>query len=357
MLAVIKQGQCACWIRNTVDDAIAARELLRHAGVSDSDLFLFHARFAMIDRLAIESRVLESFGPDSNAECRRGKILVATQVVEQSLDLDFDVMISDLAPVDLIIQRAGRLCRHRRDALGNRADTEGRGLPTLWLHTPAFTETLPVNWLGDIFAGTGAVYPDHGRLWLTTQVLREAGALVMPDNARTLVEGVYGADSEAAIPEVFTARTTRVEGDRAARRGMGAANTIKLEQAYEYTGFEPWDDARIPTRLEEQPSVTVRLARLVDSDLQPWCGTNDRHAWELSQLNVRYSLFAEEAHSPELVAKADACRAAMPDQGRWSKLLVLTEIDGDWMSTALNSKGEVINLSYDGILGLRKAHT
>lgn len=354
LLAVNEQGQCACWIRNTVDDAIAARELLRQAGVSDTDVFLFHARFAMIDRLAIESRVLESFGPASDAECRRGKILVATQVVEQSLDLDFDVMISDLAPIDLLIQRAGRLGRHRRDALGNRADTEGRGLPTLWLHTPTFSETPPVNWLGETFAATGAVYPDHGRLWLTTQVLREAGALVMPDNARTLVEGVYGADSDAAIPEVFSARTNRVEGDRAARRGMGAANTIKLEQAYEYTGFEPWDDARIPTRLEEQPSVTVRLARLVDGDLQPWCGTNDRHAWELSQLNVRYSLFAEEAHNPELAAKTDACRAVMPDKGSWSKLLVLTKADGAWLGTALNGKREEIKLSYDSVLGLRK---
>lgn len=354
LLAANKQGQCACWIRNTVDNAIAARELLRQAGVSDTDVLLFHARFAMIDRLAIESRVLENFGPASNAECRRGKILVATQVVEQSLDLDFDVMITDLAPVDLIIQRAGRLCRHRRDVLGNRADREGRGLPTLWLHTPAFTETPPVNWLGDAFVGTGAVYPDHGRLWLTTQVLMKVGALVMPDNARTLVEGVYGTDSDAAIPAVFRARTNRVEGDRAARRGMGAANTIKLEQAYEYRGFEPWDDACIPTRLEEQPSVTVRLARLINGVLEPWCGTHDRHAWELSQINVRYSLFAEEGHSPELAAAVDVCRAAMPDKGRWSKLLVLAETDGAWHGTALNGKGEEIKLSYDSVLGLRK---
>ncbi len=98
----------------------------------------------------------------------------------------------------------------------------------------------------------------------------------------------------------------------------------------------------------------MRLVRLINGVLQPWCGTNDRHAWELSQINVRYSLFAEEGHSPELAAAVDVCRAAMPDQGRWSKLLVLTEADGACLGTALNDNGEEIKLRYDDVLGLRK---
>ncbi|MEJ2612690.1 MAG: CRISPR-associated helicase Cas3' [Candidatus Thiodiazotropha sp.] len=113
MVSVVEQGKCLCWIRNTVHDAREAyRELkLRHP---EWDIDLFHARFALGDRLTIEERAVNRFGKKGGESERKGQILIATPVVEQSLDIDFDEMISDLAPVDLIIQRAGRLHRHCR---------------------------------------------------------------------------------------------------------------------------------------------------------------------------------------------------------------------------------------------------
>ena len=98
-------GGCACWVRNTVDDALEAYAQLSGL-VGPDKLTLFHARMAMGDRLEVESEALSVFGPDGGPEERNGRILVATQVVEQSLDLDFDFMVSDLCPADLIIQRA-----------------------------------------------------------------------------------------------------------------------------------------------------------------------------------------------------------------------------------------------------------
>ena len=79
------------------------------AELDPESLILFHARFAMVDRIGIEEKVISYFGKRSRAADRSGKLLIATQVVEQSLDLDFDLMVSDLAPIDLLIQRAGRL--------------------------------------------------------------------------------------------------------------------------------------------------------------------------------------------------------------------------------------------------------
>jgi CRISPR-associated endonuclease/helicase Cas3 len=354
------EGRCACWIRNTVDDAIAACDLLRQAGVEQGDLLLFHARFALADRMLIENKVLDMFGPSSDAETRRGKILVATQVVEQSLDLDFDVMLSDLAPVDLLIQRAGRLCRHVRDRLGNRAKTEGRGKPCLWVFGPEFSEEPVANWLSDALPGTSAVYPDVGRLWLTARLLRESQALVMPGvsgqpgGARSLVEGVYGAEADKAIPAAFQAKTNKAEGDNSAKRSVGTANTIKISEPYEHNGLAPWDDTRVPTRLEDQPSVMVRLACLENGALRPWHDPLSPYAWELGQLTVRYSLLAEEAHDSVLVAAVDACRLAMPDQGKWSKLLVLQQEGDAWTGKAKNGKGEVVSLCYDAERGLRK---
>ncbi|WP_439375709.1 CRISPR-associated helicase Cas3' [Bradyrhizobium sp. DASA03120] len=98
-------------ICNAVDEAIevhTALAALRPQGT----VHIFHARFAHGDRLAIEDAVLARFGREAATSDRAGHVLVATQVVEQSLDLDFDLVISDLAPVDLILQRAGRLWRH-----------------------------------------------------------------------------------------------------------------------------------------------------------------------------------------------------------------------------------------------------
>ena len=117
----VSNGQCVCWIRNTVKAAREShRTLAQSQWMNKNHLHLFHSRFAMVDRIKIEEKTLKRFGDESNHEDRKGQVLIATQVVEQSLDLDFDVLITDLAPIDLIIQRAGRLRRHIRDAQGNR---------------------------------------------------------------------------------------------------------------------------------------------------------------------------------------------------------------------------------------------
>ncbi len=108
VLDAARKGATVALIRNTVDEAIASHAELNSA--FNGETVLFHARFALADRLAIEQRVLEKFGPTPKTP--RGGILVATQVVEQSLDLDFDLIVTDLAPVDLLVQRAGRLWRH-----------------------------------------------------------------------------------------------------------------------------------------------------------------------------------------------------------------------------------------------------
>ncbi|GIX15257.1 MAG: hypothetical protein KatS3mg118_3216 [Paracoccaceae bacterium] len=105
--AAARAGAACVWVRNAVDEAIAAVQALRARGVPAD---LLHARFALIDRKRHEAAALATFGKDRAA--RPGRVLVATQVVESSLDLDFDVMVSDLAPMAALIQRAGRLWRH-----------------------------------------------------------------------------------------------------------------------------------------------------------------------------------------------------------------------------------------------------
>jgi CRISPR-associated endonuclease/helicase Cas3 len=264
-------------------------------------------------------------------------------------------MISDLAPVDLLIQRAGRLCRHVRDAAGNRAEVNGRGTPKIWLFGPECTDAPESNWISAPMPGTAAVYPDHGRLWLTAQLLRVSGRLAMPDDARALIEGVYGEDVDVSIPAAFQSKTNKVEGDKSAKQTIALANAIKLEKGYEDEGFDPWDDTLTPTRLEDQPSVTLRLARWEDGKVKPWISA-EKFAWELSQVSVRVSLFAEEVASDDLLLQEEIerCRDRMPDKGKWSKLLVLHMKNEAWIGQGKNKSGETLTLSYDPWMGLRR---
>ncbi len=89
IVAALDAGQCVAWIRNTVADALDAHIALA-AHLAPERITLFHARFALGDRLDIEETVLATFGPSSGPAQRAGRLLIATQVAEQSLDVDFD---------------------------------------------------------------------------------------------------------------------------------------------------------------------------------------------------------------------------------------------------------------------------
>ncbi len=109
----LQEGGCAAVICNTVARSQEVYRAVRDANlVEEGDLILFHARTPFAWRDQTEKKVLSRFGKEGKRPQKA--IVVATQVIEQSLDLDFDVMISDLAPVDLLLQRAGRLHRHPR---------------------------------------------------------------------------------------------------------------------------------------------------------------------------------------------------------------------------------------------------
>lgn len=99
-------------IVNTVKKAQdIAKELSEKFG--DENVMLLHSSFIATDRVKNEEKLMKYLGKDGDRPDKL--IVVGTQVIEQSLDIDFDVMISDIAPVDLLIQRMGRLHRHTRD--------------------------------------------------------------------------------------------------------------------------------------------------------------------------------------------------------------------------------------------------
>ena len=205
----LAEGGCAAVICNTVDRAQKVYQAIKSAEIVPvNDLILFHARFPLSRRAEIErDEVVRRFGKRKVGENKvRGKaIVVATQVVEQSLDLDFDLMVSDLAPVDLIIQRAGRL--HRHD--GN-IRPAGLRKPRLLLAMPDLKDDIPEFTRGDVYV--------YGRYFLLRSylVLRKVESITTPGQTQPLIEAVYGP--ETLLPPL-PSDVFRNELDKA-RQGM-----------------------------------------------------------------------------------------------------------------------------------------
>lgn len=110
----LQNGGCALVVRNTVANAQRTYETLRT--VFGEDVRLVHSRFTQQDRQDNDEWLVRTFGKPGKSRRPKRAIVVGTQVVEQSLDIDFDVLYSDLAPIDLVFQRMGRVHRHQRDA-------------------------------------------------------------------------------------------------------------------------------------------------------------------------------------------------------------------------------------------------
>ncbi|UXH76794.1 CRISPR-associated helicase Cas3' [Roseateles amylovorans] len=187
-LAQLEAGGCGALIVNTVARAQALYLMLK-ARLSESDrstdtqLLLFHARFPADERGDLEKSVLSLFGAGGVRPARA--LLVATQVAEQSLDIDFDFLLSDLAPVDLLLQRAGRLHRHERPQRPA-AHRDAR----LWvagLLPGRLPEMKQTAW--------GYVYDPYilGRTWA---LLTRESVLHLPQDIDRLVQAVYDINHE-----------------------------------------------------------------------------------------------------------------------------------------------------------------
>lgn len=204
----LKGGGCAGVICTTVTRAQHAAQVLRSAFGHDA-VVLAHSRFTDLDRMASETRLRNLLGPEATRE--NGKrperlIVVGTQVLEQSLDIDFDVLVSDVAPIDLAMQRLGRLHRHRRQRpCGLEAAVcYIRGIETWEEDGPVFSK------------GVATVYPAAtlletlGILGLTDE--GTSCTVGLPADIARTVRDAYG--DKVALPQAWRERYEKDKGTR-----------------------------------------------------------------------------------------------------------------------------------------------
>ena len=267
-IAAAKHSARVLVIRNTVSAAVAtwravveaeAESLLMQVGGYSA---LHHGRFAAEDRLLLDRAVEAALKPERERECK-GCIVIGTQTLEQSLDIDADFLVTDLCPMDVLLQRVGRL--HRHEICRRPFDFDKARLVVLLpeggldpLAKPAFQNGLGA-W--ETPEGINGIYRDLAGLELTWRAVVENRRWRIPQMNRALVEGATHPERIAALIKVKGQDWQRYErkvGGAALAEGMIAdLNVLDRESRFEDTIF-PNLDERIVTRLGED-GIVLRL--------------------------------------------------------------------------------------------------
>jgi CRISPR-associated endonuclease/helicase Cas3 len=238
MVAAARNGAQVALVCNLVDVAQHIYRQLKERNLADIDLQLFHARFTQLDRRDKEQAVQDCFGREGDRS--RGRILVATQVIEQSLDVDFDWLITQLCPVDLLFQRLGRLHRHKRE------------FRPAGFSQPCATVLLPD---GDGYGSHGCIYGNTLVMWRTEQLLRALGErpLLFPDAYRQCIESVYQPELTGDEPEWVALGLEKWQQENAVSR-MSAQQMLKWA---ENTSLSDEDDMVRAVTRDGEMSLTV----------------------------------------------------------------------------------------------------
>ncbi|HHY87746.1 MAG TPA: CRISPR-associated helicase Cas3' [Chloroflexi bacterium] len=178
LLSRLEPKGCVCWIVNTVDRAQKLFQAVDRLAPPDVQRLLIHSRYSVQQREVLETW-LNALGPSGKRPERA--IVIGTQVLEQSLDLDFDWMVTDLAPIDLLLQRAGRLHRHH-----HRTPEDRGGYPQALLSI-----YCPMDQAGSLQSDKlGYIYPEY-LLLRTAAILQGRSQFVLPEDTRFLIDYVY----------------------------------------------------------------------------------------------------------------------------------------------------------------------
>lgn len=370
----LSEGGCAGVICTTVTRAQHAARVLRDAFGHDA-VILTHARFADIDRMANETHLRDLLGPDSTRE--NGKrperlIVVGTQVLEQSLDIDFDVMISDIAPIDLVMQRLGRLHRHcrQRPAGLNKAVCYLRGIKDWQDNGPVFADDM------DKVYPVATLLETLGVLELTCEGATRAVSL--PSDIARTVRDAYG--DEVALPQAWCERYEKEREKRTGEvnRKQGRARACLLREAatmvsgrktlagwYMTKDFDARDQDYGPRAVRDTQETVEVLAlemRGGEVHLLPWVGDEAKGVGRGAQVDTAWvpddetaQLAAQSAvRLPQSLCKPECIEqvigeletAGGPFVGSWQEspwlagcLPLLLKRDGDGrLSTTLNGR-------------------
>lgn len=336
-----ESGQHVLYLRNTVAEV---QETCRKAKGSVRESLVgvatLHSRFPFFRRQELENEWLERLGK-RRANDGKGSLLIATQVVEQSVDIDLDFIVSDLAPTDMLLQRMGRLWRHQRP---DRKAAE----PEFWINAPEVDADAGAKELKRAFGKSGYVYAPYVLL-RTAEVFAQRNSITLPDQIREVLEATYAERVEGEEPAAWSELKAEVEAE-------SEILAQEAESATRVLGRQSVDDKKeYLTRRAGAPTKDVVLARS--------CEMVARDQWQLTMLSgeclsvsgYAWSLTAARAVHRNLV-RAPLYQVPPQDMPPWLKLhthgLTAWALVGDDGSLVFRGAQGPAALAYDDAMGL-----
>lgn len=353
----LRDGGCAVVVCNTVQRAQTLYdEICADGSFTDDEVFLLHSRFAAADRRDKEEELVAKYGK-SGVRPRRG-VVVSTQIVEQSLDLDFDIMFSDFAPSDLLIQRAGRLHRHSRK---NRPERLQAPRLVLFGVTEIRDSDAP-----EFVSGSKRIY-GTALLMRTASALMGRKQFISPDHVAGIVRETY--DAAAQCPFSWrkdwdeAVKEQQANGEKLAekaKRSLGPSpNEKDMSRWFQHGSAEEFRGQSQVRDIEE--SIEVVLVEQRGSELYslPWLekrggeslsdanGVDDELAREVAKCTISLPYW-QVGGVDEFIAELERFGSPSWQLSSWLKGL---------LPLPLNESGQChvngVSFSYDMKYGLR----
>lgn len=336
-----ESGQHVLYLRNTVAEAQdTCRKAKGFAREGRVRIALLHSRFPFFRREELEDEWLERLGKN-RTEDGMGSLLVATQVVEQSVDIDLDFIVSDLAPTDMLLQRMGRLWRHCR------AERKAAG-PEFWINAPEIDATASADELAKAFGKSGRVYAPYVLL-RTARVFEGRTSLILPSDIRALMEATYTEEGITDEPEAWKEIRNTLEKDLQLQAGLAESATNVLAQQSRR------DAEGILTRRQGAPTRDVILLKS--------CERNGPDDWRITGLDGEIVVasdfewrFAVAKLLSRNLVRAPLYTVPHQQMPPWLKLhahgLTAWALVGDTGVCAFPDADEPGALAYDPCLGL-----
>lgn len=209
---LISEGGVIGIVVNTVKKAQELAKILAE-DLGEECIELLHSAFIASERSRKEEELLKMIGNGEGVKRPEKKIVIGTQVIEQSLDIDFDVMLSELCPMDLLIQRMGRLHRHQRTRPAAHRE------PVLYVF--GIADNLQFD------GGSEAVY---GGYLLTRTQYYLSDSILLPDHISPLVEKTYGQEElmiEQGLQDVYAEYKKDAEKNRELKKDKARVFRLK----------------------------------------------------------------------------------------------------------------------------------
>lgn len=298
-----EKGQQVLWIENTIQEAQGIyRKIAARSSELGIECGLLHSRFTKSDRASNEKKWVSYFGKNNAGDrLRHGRILVGTQVLEQSLDIDADFLVTRFAPTDMLLQRLGRLWRHIETSRPESARREA------WILSSELEEAIESP--KDSFGASAKVYSPYV-LCRSLEVWKDVSRLMIPGQIRQLIEETYSERRENGFMAKYLHDLVREREklQRLALSGMARpGTTLPEEQAHTRYSERKTVEVLLVRSLSHDSQAKTTVVHLSDGEvLVPWNGCSiTRKKWrEISVILGQHTLTVPEYYAPDPVSRS-----------------------------------------------------